>query len=152
MTVRFTVKCPKLAKYKAKGISPDDVKTMTNNQIQAQNAINNNFNNRGKELGDILIGKLTDVDMTWCNDGQVVISCNNTLAEVETVIADEGLEIQPDKSDIKHKVRKVDPNDDTSDQEEGIDEVFEPKTNGELKKLKTTARQNQFKIKQAALP
>jgi hypothetical protein len=144
MNVRFTIKCPKLAQFKAKGISPDDAKTMSNADIKSQSSINDKYNKRGIELGDILIGKLSDVDMTWCNDGCVVISCSNTIAQVEKVIADEGLEIQPDRSEIKHKVRPLGVNDEDKGSEEDIDKVFEPKTKGELKKLKSTPRDNLY--------
>ena len=162
MTVRFTVKCPILAQYPAKGISPDymkdrvaeeklngmkgkDAVRKVAKEIEDQTVINERFNKRGLELGDILIEKLTDVDMTWCKDGCVVISCTNTLAEVEQVISDIGLEIQPDRSDIKHKVKQIDSNDINSASEEDIDEVFEPLAQGELKKLKSRPVINRFK-------
>lgn len=141
MTVRFTVLCPKLALHKAKGISPDDAKIMSKAEIVSQSKINNSYNARGIELGDILIAKLSDVDMTWCNDGCVVISCTNSLAEVEQVIDEEGLEIQPDRSEIKHKVRPLDGNPDSKG-EENIDSVFEPKKANEKKKLKSVSRIN----------
>lgn len=151
---RFTVKCKILASYPAKGISPDYMKDrlveekakglkgkvavpIIAKEIEEQTSINEKYNKRGIELGDILIEKLKDVDMTWCNDGCVVVSCNNTIAEVEQVILDEGLEIKPDISEIKHKVRSLDPLDEKSAHEEDIDLVFEPKTLGELKKLKS---------------
>lgn len=160
MTVRLTVLCPELAKYPAKGIGPDFAKdrvielmaedrsrkesdAIVRSEITAQTKINEKFNARGSELGDILISKLKDVDMTWCKDGCVVISCDNTIAEMEKVIADEGFEIKPDRSEIKHKGRTLP--DGTS--EEDIDEVFEPKTVGELKKLKSRLVTNQFKLK-----
>ncbi len=143
MTIRCTIKCPKLAQFPAKGIAPDDMKTMSESAITSQTKINDSYNNRGKELGDILISKLTDVDMTWCNDGCIVISCNNTIAEMEKVIADQGLEIQKDRSEIKHKVKEVS----KGVSEEDIDEVFEPKTTGEIKKLKSKKLVNKFKTK-----
>lgn len=170
MTVRFTVKCPNLAQYPAKGIEPDFAKTrlsevLTANpdmkiryaqrtvekEIKIQTHINNNYNNRGIELGDILESKLVNCDMTWCNDGCVVISCSNSLAEVEKVIADEGLEIQVDRSTIKHKVRPIDDNDESKGSEEDIDEVFEPLTIGELKKLKSKLVTNEYKSKLALI-
>lgn len=147
MTIRCTVKCPKLAKFSAKGLSPDGIKTMTKGEILNQTKINNAYNGRGVELGDILIKKLKDVDITWCNDGCLVISCDNTLAQVEQVIGEEGLEIQEDRSEIKHKLRPLDPNDINSKSEEDIDEILEPLSNGEKKKLKSTLVQNQYKIK-----
>lgn len=144
MTVRLTVKCPKLAQFPAKGISPDEAKILSKSQIFAQTQINNSFNERARELGDILISKLTDCDMTWCKDGCIVISCTNNLAELEQVISDEGFEIQPDRSEIKHKVRSVS-NAPDAISEEDIDEVFEPLNIGELKKLKSRAVTNKFK-------
>ena len=143
MTIRCTIKCPKLAQFPAKGIAPDDMKTMSESAIISQTKINNNYNNRGKELGDILISKLKDCDITWCNDGCVVISCNNTIAEMEKVIADQGLEIQEDRSEIKHKVKQIS----EGVSEEDIDEVFEPKTKGEINKLKSRKLVNKFKTK-----
>ena len=159
MTVRFTVKCPRLASYPAKGISPDYMKDRLAEEkgkgikgkiavpkiakeIDDQTVINERYNKRGIELGDILISKLTDVDITWCNDGCVVVSCTNTIAEVEQVLLDEGLEIQADKSDIKHKVKEVS----EGVSEEDIDEVFEPKTIGEKKKLKSKVVVNKHKV------
>lgn len=160
--VRFTIKCPRLAQHKAKGIPPDymkdriaeekanglkgkDAVIKVSKEITNQEAINGRYNERGIELGEILIEKLTGVDMTWCNDGCVVISCCNTMEEVEKVIEDEGLEIQIDKSEIKHKVRAVS-DVEGADNEEDIDEVFEPKVSGELKKLKCTHVTNKCKI------
>ena len=140
---RATIKCPTLAQFPVKGISPDEMKTLTHGQILAQTQINEKFNARGIELGDILISKLKDVDITWCNDGCFVISCSNTLAEMEKVIADEKLEIQPDRSEIKHKVKKL--LDDSY--EEDIDQVFEPQNIGEKKKLKEAVRINKFEAK-----
>jgi len=125
MTVRFTLKCPKLAQYPAKGISPDDAKTMSSSAINAQTKINNRYNARGLELGKILQSKLNEVDISWCNDGCLVVSCDNTIPQVEQLMRDEGLEIQPDKAEIKHKVRLIDPDDETKGQEEDIDEVFD---------------------------
>lgn len=145
---RATIKCPTLAQFPAKGISPDEIKNMKKSDILNQTQINEKFNARGIELGDILISKLKDVDITWCNDGCFVISCSNTLAEMEKVISDEKLEIKPDRSDIKHKVRQVDPNDQAKGSEEDIDEVFEPLNIGEKTKLKKIVRINQFKAKQ----
>lgn len=142
MTIRCTIKCPKLAQFQAKGIAPDDLKIMSESAIASQTKINNNYNNRAIQLGDILISKLKDCDMTWCNDGCVVISCNNTLAEVSKVINDEGLEIKPDRSEIKHKIKKIDDN----TQEEDIDNVFEPKT-ANSKQIKSRKIDNQFKLK-----
>lgn len=143
--IRCTVKYPKLAQYPAKGISPDDAKTMSKSEIHEQTKINNAFNGRANILGDILESKLKDVDMTWCKDGCVVISCDNTIAELEQVINDEELEIQPDRSEIGHKIRTL--KDGTS--EEDIDEVFEPLTVGELKKLKSRSVTNQYLAKKA---
>jgi len=162
MTVRFTVKCPILAQYPAQGIGPDHLKDRVAEEkangmkgkdavkkvakeIEDQTVINERYNKRGIELGDILIDKLNDVDITWCNDGCVVVSCTNTLAEVKQVTSDIGLEIQADRSDIKHKVKQVDPNDEASALEEDIDEVFEPLTKGKLKKLKSRPVVNRFK-------
>jgi len=164
MTVRFTVKCPKLAQYPAKGISPDylkdrvaeekakgmkgkDAVIKVSNEISAQTTINEKYNARGLELGDILIEKLNEVDITWCNDGCLVVSCDNTLEEIEQLLLDEGLEIQEDKSDIKHKVKLLDNSNPNSENEEDIDEVFEPQSIGELKKLKSKQIVNKYKTK-----
>jgi len=144
--IRFTVLCPKLAQFPAKGIPPDEAKVMTKGQIVSQTLINEKYSARGRELGDILQLKLKDVDFTWCNDGCVVVSCDNTLAEVEKVIADEGLEIQPDRSEIKHKVRPLDPNDESKGSAEDIDEVFEPLNKNDKTKLLSRKVTNKFKI------
>lgn len=145
MTIRCTVLCPKLAQFRAKGILPDDLKTMKESEIIKQTKINNSYNARANELGDILISKLTDVDITWCNDGCLVISCSDTLDIVSKVFAEERLEIQPDRSEIKHKVKPVsdEPN---VEQEEDIDEIFEPKS-GNTTKIISRKIENQFKLK-----
>ena len=141
---RATIKCPRLASVGiVKGISPDDEKTMSLSEIKAQRAINEKFNARAEELGNIIISKLTDVDITWCNDGCFVISCSNGIAEMEKILTDEGLEIQPDRSDIKHKVKQIT----ETESEEDIDVIFEPKTIGETKLLKEIMKTNQFKAK-----
>ena len=62
-------------------------------------------------------------------------------------ISDENLEIQPDRSEIRHKIRPIDNSDESKGSEEDIDEVFEPLTEGELKKLKLTVLTNQYKLK-----
>lgn len=146
MTVRFTVLCPKLALHKAKGISPDDAKTMNKSDIAAQTKINESYNARGAELGTILTTKLSDCDISWINNGQLVVSCTNSLAEVEAVIDEEGLEIKPDRSDIGHKQRQLDENDLDSNVEEDIDEIFEPKNANEKKKLKKKSVVNKYKL------
>lgn len=150
MNTRFTVLCPILAGFDAKGISPDDAKTMTPASIMAQDVINKQYNSRGTVLGDILISKLSDIDISWCKDGCLVVSTTSSLSKVEQVIAEEGLEIQVDRSEIKHKVRLIDPDDSNSESEEDIDQVFEPKTVGETKKLKSRSVTNQYKIKSAS--
>ena len=144
MSVRFTLKCPNLSQYKAKGISPDDIKTMSSHDIESQTLTNERFNGRAKDLGDILISKLKDVDISWCGDGCLVVSCDNSIIQVEKVLEDEGLYIVEDRSEIKHKVRPID-NDDTKGSEEDIDEVFEPKTKGEKKKLTSRKVINKYK-------
>jgi len=166
--IRATIFCPKLAQYPAKGISPDEVKIMyadmdldgnyngytrtqkeneIMNKIKAQTKINNSFNARAVVLGDILESKLKDIDMTWCKDGCIVISFDNTIEEIEQLIEDEGLEIRADRPEIKHKVRPLDPNDNSKGSEEDIDEIFEPLTADDKKKLKSRLVINQFKLK-----
>lgn len=143
---RATIKCPTLSQFPARGISPDELKTMKKSDIEAQSKINDNFNNRAIELGNILTSKLTDVDISWCNDGCFVISCSNTAIELEKVIADEGLEVQPDRSDIKHKLKQIDPSNINSESHQDIDVIFEPKTIGEKKLLKETPRVNNYQL------
>ena len=138
---RCTIKCPTLAQFPAKGISPDEMKTMKESDILNQQVINSKFNGRANELGDILKSKLTNVDISWLDNGCLVISCSNTLAEMEKVIADENLEIQPDRSDITHKSRELP----DKTHAEDIDVVFEPLTDGETKKLKEIQAVNSFK-------
>jgi len=145
--IRATIFCPTLSQYPAKGISPDDMKTMTRGEIIEQTNINNSFNARAIVLGEILESKLKDIDMTWCKDGCIVISFDNSIAEVEQLIEDEGLEISADRPEIKHKVRPLDPNDNSKGSEEDIDEVFEPLTPDDKKKLKSRLVINQFKLK-----
>tara|TARA_R110000824_G_scaffold279158_3_gene467359 strand:+ start:952 stop:1398 length:447 start_codon:yes stop_codon:yes gene_type:complete len=142
--VRFTVKCPKLAQHKAKGITPDELKTMDKDKIKSQTKINELYNKRAIELGDILISKLTDVDITWCNDGCAVISCSNTLKQVENIIDKEGLEIEIDRSEIAHKCKNVS----SGLLKEDINEVYEPKTLGEKKLLKSKIVKNQYQLEQ----
>ncbi len=74
----------------------------------------------------------------------LVVSCDNSIIQVEKVLEDEGLYIVEDRSEIKHKVRPID-NDDTKGSEEDIDEVFEPKTKGEKKKLTSRKVINKYK-------
>lgn len=175
MTVRFTVLCPKLAQHKAKGQPPDDVKKyyeimrkitpeegmedlfvpieLTPHEVEfikgweQQGEVNKKYNQRGEILGNRLIHKLKDVDITWCNDGCLVISCDNSLPEVEQVIDEEGLEIQKDRSNIKHRVKQIDSNDQSKGSEEDIDDIFEPKSNSTKKKLKSRSVINKFKVK-----
>ena len=145
--IRATIFCPQLAQYPAKGISPDDMKTMSRGEIIEQTNINNSFNARAIVLGEILESKLKDIDMTWCKDGCIVISFDNNIAEIEQLIEDEGLEIREDRPEIKHKVRPLDPNDQSKGSEEDIDEVFEPLTADDKKKLKSRTVINQFKLR-----
>ena len=79
---RLTVKCHKLAQHKS-NVSLDKAEIMSK------------FHDQAMELKGIVISKLNDSDMTacWCNDGLVVISCSNTLLDVEKFIEDEGLNI-----------------------------------------------------------
>ena len=126
--IRATIFSPTLSQFTAKGISPDDMKTMSKGEIITQTNINNSFNARAVVLGEILESKLKDIDMTWCKDGCIVISFDNSIAEIEQLIEDEGLEIREDRPEIKHKVRPLDPNDNSIGSEEDIDEVFEPLT------------------------
>ena len=129
---RLTVKCPKLAQHKS-NVSLDKAEIMSK------------FHDQAMELKGIVISKLNDSDMTacWCNDGHVVISCSNTLLDVEKFIEDEGLEIQIDKTDFKHRLKEVS----KGIFEEDIDEIFEPKTTGEKKLLKSKTVINQYKLK-----
>ena len=118
---------------------------MKESEIITQTKINNNYNKRAIQLGDILISKLKDCDITWCNDGCIVISCSDTLAKVSKVFADERLEIQLDRSDIKHKVKPVSDESNTP-HEEDIDEIFEPNP-GNTTKIISRKIENQFKLK-----
>jgi len=145
--IRATIFSPQLAQYPAKGISPDDMKTMSRGEIIEQTNINNSFNARAIVLGEILKSKLKDIDMTWCKDGCIVISFDNSIAEIQNLIEDEGLEIRADRSEIKHKVRPLDPNDNSKGSAEDIDEVFDPLTPDDKKKLKSRLVINQFKLK-----
>lgn len=163
MTFRATLKANKLP-TNARGIGPDEFKDKVKEKIKSgmlpskaakiveselasQQVINDRFNRIAVELGDELISKLKDVDITWCKDGCIVISADNSIAEIERVMEELNLEIQPDKSDIKHKVKNIDPEDPESESEEDIDEVFEPKTAGELKKIKSRSVENKYKLK-----
>lgn len=142
---RTTVRCHILTQFQAKGISPDELKTMKKSEIITQTKINNNYNKRAIHLGDILIKKLKDCDITWCNDGCLVISCSDTLDIVRKVFADERLEIQPDRSEIKHKVKPVsdEPN---AQQEEDIDDVLEPNPKNTTIIISRKIK-NEFKLK-----
>lgn len=145
--IRATIFCQKLAQYPAKGIPPDVMKIMSRGEIIEQTNINNSFNGIAIVLGEILESKLNDIDMTWCKDGCIVISFDNSIAEIEQLLEDDGLEIREDRPEIKHKVRPLDPNDNSKGSEEDIDEVFEPLTPGDKKKLKSRLVINQFKLK-----
>jgi len=142
---RCTLRCPTLP-TNAKGIPPDEAKTMTHGQITAQTKINDNFNKIATKLGDKIITELQGVDITWCKDGCIVLSAEDTLENVEKCIEKLDLEITEDRPEIKHKVRPIDPNDETKGGEEDIDEVLEPLNAGEKKKLKSRAVDNQYKI------
>lgn len=124
-------------------LTPDEVNFIKGWEQQGE--INKKYNKRGDILGKRLNHKLTLPDITWCNDGCLVLSCENTLAEVEQVIDEEGLEIQPDRSEIKHRMKPISDDMDAKS-EEDIDKVFEPKTIGELKKLKSRSVTNQLKL------
>lgn len=137
---RCTIKCTTLP-LNAKGISPDEAKLMSKSEIVEQDRKNDNFNKIATKLGDQITSKLTGVDITWCKDGCIVLSAEDTMANVETCIKDLGLEITVDRPEIKHKVRQIDEN----THEEDIDEVLEPLTVGEKKKLKSRAVINKFK-------
>ena len=198
---RCTIKCPTLAQFPAKGITPDDLKTMKQSDILNQQNINEKFNARAEELLSFIpikISKITyaennkkwivsrfdnfsqhkaklelffnqtgisysfdgtnfvvksfqDVqhisniisqrNITFCDDGCFVISCESEFADFEKLIRDENLEIQPDRSEIGTKKSLPD-----GTMEEDIDVVFEPLSIGEKKKLKEIVRINKFKI------
>ena len=135
MTARCTIKCPTLTKGISRNSSDID---------------KYNFNQKVKTLTDLMVDELNEVDIT-CNktnhetDGTVTISCEDTLANVEKFIQNNNLEITKDRSEIKHRIKEL--SDET--QEEDIDEVFEPLTTGELKKLKSRSVTNQFKVKKS---
>jgi len=168
MTFRATLRAKRLP-TNARGIGPDEFKDKVNQRIgngelpskaskivaaelYAQEVINNKFNTIAIELGDELISKLKDVDITWCKDGCIVISGNNTIAEVERVMDELNLEIVPDRPDIKHKVKKVDPQNENSASEEDIDEVFEPKTPTATKTLRSNPRVNKYQRDRVVQP
>lgn len=170
--IRFTIKCPKLPEnfktttfseqenvgklLKNKNHTPKELAMISD--VKSRLSKTNTLNKRRFQIDDILQSKLTDVcisngrtfetdgngkQITGTIDGTVIVSCSNTLLEVEKLIIDEGFEIQPDKSYVKHNGKTL--KDGTS--EEDIDEVFEPLTDGELKKLKSRKVTNQFKAK-----
>lgn len=141
---RCTIKCPILSQFPARGINPDGLVfekdengtqvsiKLTPEEIKTQTTINDKYNKRVEQLADILTSKLKDVDVTWCNDGCFVISCSNTLLEMENIIADEKLEIQLDRTEIKHKIKTLE--DGTT--AEDIDFIFEQDDNKQKNKLK----------------
>lgn len=160
MTFRCTIKCPTLP-TNAKGILPDEAKALfdaekakgfsnrvaranVRSAIDTQTRINENFNNIAEDLGDEIRSKLNIVDITWCKDGCIVISAEDTLANTETMIADLGFEITTDRPLIRHRIRSLDNNDPSSAHEEDIDEVFEPKTPSEKKLLKSRSVPNKY--------
>lgn len=125
--------------------------------------------------------EITQMNVSWCKnktthetDGCFVITqCDTTLSDLEKVIADKNLEIQPDRSEQKttqgtrKEIQKQNVFDDKNkpifeadgttpktkdvevwvDEEENIDAVLEPKTAGERKLLKSRPVTNQFKLK-----
>jgi len=138
--IRCTIFSSELADFPAKGISPDNAQTMTPEEIISQIKINESYNKVANQLGDILISKLLDTDITWCNDGCFVISCDTTMGAMETILVDDDLEIRPDRSEIKHKIKELTP----GVFEEDIDEIFEPLTVGETKRLQLIPVSNPF--------
>lgn len=101
-----------------------------------------------------LANEITYIDFSWCDDPVtketdgcfVITHCVTNLADLEKVIEDNGFEIQVDRSEITSTFSL--PNAKSDDPKyEDIDEVFEPLTTGETKKLKSRSVTNQFKIK-----
>ncbi len=176
MTVRFTIKCPKFPEnFKSvpfeEQVNFGKLLQKKNPTVQELSIIDDvksrltktdTLNKRRLEIDDILQSRLNGVEIscgrtfetdgngkhiTGTIDGTIVVSCTNTLAEVEQLIADEDFEIKPDKTYIKHRIKSVNPTNPNSDKEEDIDEVLEPSAIGELKKLKSVPRTNQYKTK-----
>ena len=162
MTCRCTLRLPTLP-TNAKGIPPDEAKTMSRGAIDEQTRKNEKFNKIANELTPLIQSRLSGADITWCEDGCIVLSAWDTLANVEKMINDLGFEITVDRPEIKHKVKAtkfvgmLDTFDSKGipiqirqyegEEEEDIDEVLEPFTVGETKKLKSRAVTNQYQIK-----
>ena len=131
MTVRCTIKCPTLTKG-ISGNSSDEDKF--------------NFNQKVKTFTNLIELSLNAVEITWGKidgktDGTIIISCEDTLVNVETFIQNNNLEIIKDRSEITHRIKELP----DKTQEEDIDEVFEPLTVGEKKKLKSKHVLNKYK-------
>lgn len=123
---RCTIRCPSLP-TDAKGISPDEEKKMSLSKYFAQVRKNENFNKRAEQIASLIQSNLSDVDITFgsdpvtkMKDGTVIISGSSTKEEVQKFIRDNGFELVPDRSEIKHKGRPVGDN-----SYEDIDVVFE---------------------------
>lgn len=81
-------------------------------------------------------------------DDCILISGTASMNEVEQAISDLGLEIKPMTPEDESRglfVKPIDPNDESKGQEEDVDEILEPMTEGETKKLKSRSVTNQFK-------
>jgi len=99
---------------------------------------------------------INKLNVSWCTDNItketdgcfVITHLDTTLQDLEQLIAEKRLEIQPDRPEQKStfSLPNAQPNDPTY---EDVDEVFEPLTIGEKKKLKSRAVINQFKAKKA---
>ena len=171
MTCRCTIKVPQ-SPTDMKGFSPEEIdqfksilnktkhKTFTflnKNLTVKEKTLKTKFEKRAKkidqynkiqsELAEAIQTKLKGVNITHCNDGCIVLTAEDTLINVEKCIEDLGLEITTDRPEIKHRVKPVSNTPDAK-QEEDIDEVLEPKTIGEKKKLKSRKLINKFKVNQ----
>jgi len=84
-----------------------------------------------EKLGKEIITLLNDVDISWLENGDVVISCDDTLGQIRKCLTDCKLELTTPRNDIKHRVTNADV--------EEVDEDIEL-VNGELQVKKRNNR------------
>lgn len=177
---RCTIRCPQLP-TDAKRIPPDEAKTMSEGAFLQQDAKNERSIKLCLELWEQIKSKLNKPNVSWCedpitklSDGCIVLSAEDTMANVEKCINDLGLEITIDRPQIKQRTSPTkmtigqqntfdadgkqifeadgttpvtEPYEDWTDWKENIDEVLEPLVPGEKKLLKSRAVTNQYKEK-----
>jgi len=105
-----------------------------------------NHNNTSDRLFESLKQNITDLDVTWCGDGCMVISGKCGKVKFESMLDEFDFEITIDNPEIKHKGREV-----NGISCHDIDEIYEPETPTEKKKIKIKKITNTFKEAENAI-